>query len=162
MTEKNEIKPEQSLELLKELHILTRDGKLNQDSRRKQKKVKQIDDDYDNMPRHMSDNEYSDDDEMENEDDDYLQKFDETIRKNIISDYHPELNQLNYEEIEALCVVTRDETGAIIDPLHKTLPFLTKYEKARILGERAKQLNSGAKSFIVTVKFVSAGSYINR
>ena len=34
-----EIKPEQSLELLHELHILTRDGKLNQDSRRKLKQV---------------------------------------------------------------------------------------------------------------------------
>ena len=34
-----EIKPEQSIELLKELHILTRDGKLNQDSRRKLKQV---------------------------------------------------------------------------------------------------------------------------
>ncbi len=34
-----EIKPQQSLELLKELHILTRDGKLNQDTRRKLKQV---------------------------------------------------------------------------------------------------------------------------
>ena len=34
-----EIKPEQSIELLKALHILTRDGKLNQDSRRKLKQV---------------------------------------------------------------------------------------------------------------------------
>ncbi|SBT10369.1 conserved hypothetical protein [Candidatus Propionivibrio aalborgensis] len=34
-----EIKPEQSIELLKELHILTREGKLNQDSRRKLKQV---------------------------------------------------------------------------------------------------------------------------
>lgn len=34
-----EIKPDQSVELLKELHILTRDGKLNQDSRRKLKQV---------------------------------------------------------------------------------------------------------------------------
>ena len=33
------IRPEQSVELLKELHILTRDGKLNQDSRRKLKQV---------------------------------------------------------------------------------------------------------------------------
>lgn len=33
------IRPEQSLELLKELHILTRDGQLNQDSRRKLKQV---------------------------------------------------------------------------------------------------------------------------
>ena len=34
-----DIKPGQSVELLKELHILTRDGKLNQDSRRKLKQV---------------------------------------------------------------------------------------------------------------------------
>ena len=34
-----EIRPGQSLELLKELHILTRDGKLNQDTRRKLKQV---------------------------------------------------------------------------------------------------------------------------
>jgi hypothetical protein len=34
-----EIKPGQSIELLQELHILTRDGKLNQDSRRKLKQV---------------------------------------------------------------------------------------------------------------------------
>ena len=34
-----EIRPGQSAELLKELHILTRDGKLNQDTRRKLKQV---------------------------------------------------------------------------------------------------------------------------
>ncbi len=39
MTPIPEIRPGQSVELLKELHILTRDGKLNQDSRRKLKQV---------------------------------------------------------------------------------------------------------------------------
>ena len=34
-----DVRPGQSIELLKELHILTRDGKLNQDSRRKLKQV---------------------------------------------------------------------------------------------------------------------------
>ena len=34
-----EVRPGQSIELLKELHILTRDGRLNQDSRRKLKQV---------------------------------------------------------------------------------------------------------------------------
>jgi len=34
-----EIRPDQSIELLKELHILTRDQKLNQDSRRKLKQI---------------------------------------------------------------------------------------------------------------------------
>ncbi len=39
MAEIAEIKPQQSIALLKALHILTRDGKLNQDSRRKLKQV---------------------------------------------------------------------------------------------------------------------------
>ncbi|HCE68949.1 MAG TPA: SAM-dependent methyltransferase [Geobacter sp.] len=42
MPEKHDIKPEQSIELLKELHILTREGKLNQDSRRKLKQVNHL------------------------------------------------------------------------------------------------------------------------
>ena len=37
--DKHEIRPGQSIELLKELHILTRDGKMNQDSRRKLKQI---------------------------------------------------------------------------------------------------------------------------
>ena len=37
-----EIRPEQSVALLKQLHILTRDGKLNQDSRRKLKQVNHL------------------------------------------------------------------------------------------------------------------------
>jgi hypothetical protein len=37
--EKHEIRPGQSIELLKELHILTADGRMNQDSRRKLKQV---------------------------------------------------------------------------------------------------------------------------
>jgi hypothetical protein len=35
----HEIRPGQSIDLLKELHILTRDGKMNQDSRRKLKQI---------------------------------------------------------------------------------------------------------------------------
>ena len=39
MEDLKDIKPQQSIELLKELHILTRDGHMNQDSRRKLKQV---------------------------------------------------------------------------------------------------------------------------
>lgn len=38
----HEVQPGQSIELLKELHILTRDGKMNQDSRRKLKQVNHL------------------------------------------------------------------------------------------------------------------------
>ena len=93
--------------------------------------------------------EEDDEEDGENEDDDYFKKLDENVKKNIIADYHPEIHQHNYEEIEALSIVTRNEQGIIMDPLHKTIPILTKYEKARILGERARQINAGAKTFIV-------------
>ena len=89
-----------------------------------------------------------DDDEEEDNDPDYLQKFDDSIKQRIISDFHPELKTHNYDEIDVLSRVVRDNMGTIIDPLHKTLPFLTKYEKTRILGERATQLNAGAIAMI--------------
>ena len=54
----------------------------------------------------------------------------------------------NYEEIEALSTIVRDAEGNIIDPFHKTTSILSRYERARILGERAKQINEGAQSFI--------------
>ena len=91
---------------------------------------------------------FSEDEDEEDEDDNYLQKFDEATQRKIIADYHPELQSHNYDEIDILSRIVRDENGEIIDPLHKTLPFITRYEKARILGERAKQLNSGAKAII--------------
>jgi len=91
---------------------------------------------------------FPDIDEEEDEDEFYLQKFDETTNKKIISDFHPELHAHNYDEIDVLSRIVRDENGNIVDPLHKTIPFLTRYEKARILGERAKQINSGAKTFV--------------
>jgi len=87
-------------------------------------------------------------DEDEEEDEFYLQKFDENTQKKIITDFHPELLSHNYDEIDILSRVIRDQNGNIIDPLHKTLPFITRYEKARILGERAKQINSGAKPLV--------------
>jgi DNA-directed RNA polymerase subunit K/omega len=91
----------------------------------------------------------SDEDEDEDdEDDDYLKKFDENLKNNVISEYHPEMLVHNYDEIDVLSRIVRNEEGVIIDPLHKTLPFITKYEKARILGERAKQIDAGAKIFV--------------
>jgi DNA-directed RNA polymerase I, II, and III subunit RPABC2 len=88
------------------------------------------------------------DDDDDVDDDAYLQKFDESTRQNIISDFHPELQTHNYDEIEIFSRVVRDDNGIVIDPLHKTMPMITRYEKARILGERAKQINAGAKIFV--------------
>lgn len=104
------------------------------------------------QPRFM---EFSEDEEEQQDDDDedelnenYLQKLDNDVKQNIISDFHPELNTHSMEEVEASCTIIRDDKGVIVDPLHRTLPFVTRYEKARAIGERAKQINSGAKPFI--------------
>ena len=78
----------------------------------------------------------------------YLQKLDDSVREQTITNHHPELIIHNYDEVEALTTVVRDERGVVIDPLHRTLPFLSKYERTRILGERAKQINDGAKPFV--------------
>lgn len=109
----------------------------------------------------ITDHESDDDDDDEaDEDENYLQKFNENLKKNIIQDNHPELQFQNYEEIENLTVIVKDENGKIVDPLHRTLPFLTKYEKSRILGERANQINSGAKPFIEVEQNVIDGYLI--
>jgi DNA-directed RNA polymerase I, II, and III subunit RPABC2 len=89
-----------------------------------------------------------DDDEDDDLDENYLQKFDSEITKNYITDFHPECFNHNYEEISKLSIIVRNSDNIIIDPLHKTIPFLTKYEKARILGQRAKQIEIGAKPLI--------------
>ena len=81
-------------------------------------------------------------------DENYLQKFDNDLIKTYVSEFHPECLNHNNEEILKLSVVTRNDDGIIIDPLHRTIPFLTKYEKTRILGQRSKQIESGAKPLV--------------
>ena len=92
--------------------------------------------------------ESDDDDDDDNDDENYLQKFSESLKTNVIEKHHPELMVHNHHEVEAMSRVVRDENGNIIDPLHKTMPFITKFEKARLLGERAKQINAGAQPMV--------------
>lgn len=99
-------------------------------------------------------------DEEPEEDEHYLQKFDSEMRDNFILNYHPEARTHNYEEVKALARVSRDGRGIIVDPMHKTLPFLTKYEMTRVLGQRAKQLDHGAKPFVKVPLNVIDGYHI--
>jgi DNA-directed RNA polymerase subunit K/omega len=102
----------------------------------------------------------NDDDDEDLEDEEYLQKFNTVLNKNYLLEYHPECAINNYDEIIALTNVIRDADNNIIDDLHKTLPYLTKYERARILGQRAKQINSGAKVFVKVPENVIDGYVI--
>ena len=106
---------------------------------------------------------YEDNDEDEDEDeddDDYLQKFNEDINKNFIADNHPECINVNFDEVLALTKVVRDGKNNIVDDLHRTLPYLTKYEKTRILGQRAKQINAGMAAFVKVPENVIDGYLI--
>ena len=86
------------------------------------------------------------DDDMD--DDDSFQKFDKELKEKYLETVHPESLTQNYDEISSLSKVVRDNNGIIIDELHKSLPWLTKYEKTRVLGQRIKQLNGGADQFV--------------
>lgn len=91
---------------------------------------------------------YEDSENDDDLDEDYLQKIDKDTQSSIVQNYHPEMIVHNHDEIKTSCQIVRDSQGNIIDPLHKTLPFVTCYEKARVIGERSKQIEAGAKPFI--------------
>lgn len=93
-------------------------------------------------------------------DEEELKKIEKTNDTNILLNYHPEIQQINYKELTALSKITKNKDGQIIDPLHNTLPILTRYEKAKILGVRAKQINNGSKLFINVGKDVIEGHTI--
>ena len=90
------------------------------------------------------------DHDTENGEDDRYRKINQEFRKNYIAETHPEAKSHTDDEIHALAKVVRDKTGTIVDPLHRTIPVLTKYEKTRILGIRTKQLNNGAEPYITS------------
>ena len=88
------------------------------------------------------------DSDEENLEENYLQKFDKDINTSYIEDFHPECKIHNYDEISLFTKVSRDNDNIISDPLHKTIPFLTKYEKARVIGQRSKQIECGAMPLV--------------
>lgn len=46
--------------------------------------------------------------------------------------------------------------SSVVDPNHRTQPFLTVFEKTKILGFRANQLSQGARPFIPVPKYVTS------
>lgn len=74
----------------------------------------------------------------------------------------PELRKLYSQHPE--CIIDYIETVLpkipvtsipINDPNHRTYPFLTLYEKTRVIGLRANQLSQGAKTFIDVPRHVT-------
>jgi DNA-directed RNA polymerase subunit K/omega len=115
-----------------------------------EKEEEDEEDENEEIEKEEEDDDMDDYDEEDN--DDYLEarlkKISKELKTNIIKEFHTELNYRNVDEIELLAIVSRNANGDIIDPLHKTLPILTKYEKTRILGERARQIEEGSQPLI--------------
>ncbi|MBI96718.1 hypothetical protein CL656_06205 [bacterium] len=94
-----------------------------------------------------STNPYNIEDELFVEEQNF-EKIDDSLKQSYINSYHPECIHKNFDEMFKLTFINRNSDGIINDPLHKSIPFLTKYEKTKILGLRVKQLNEGSKPFI--------------
>ena len=109
---------------------------------------KSDEDDSEEESEENDEDEEDDDDDDDDDGNNYLKKFDKELRKNYLLDFHPESIINNYSEIQFLIKVIKNDKDVIIDELHKTIPFLTKYEKTRVLGQRAKQINSGSAPFV--------------
>jgi DNA-directed RNA polymerase subunit K/omega len=90
------------------------------------------------------------DSDESNDDDNEISNF-KNIENN--SFIHPLMNKNNLYDMKKRCEIIYNyddncECDIINDTNHMTNPILTKYEKARILGIRADQLNKGAYPFI--------------
>jgi len=114
-----------------------------------------MEDDNENVKNEEKDSEDNDDvieeadeEDSEDDEDEDFKKFEQGIKKDLLIDFHPQMKQISHKEMLTLCKIIRDKKGNIIDPLHQTIPFLTKFEKAKIIGLRAKQINNGSDPFI--------------
>jgi 1-aminocyclopropane-1-carboxylate deaminase/D-cysteine desulfhydrase-like pyridoxal-dependent ACC family enzyme len=56
----------------------------------------------------------------------------------LITEYHPELNMHNVEEIDAMVKIVRDENGIIVDPLYTKLYLRHQIREGEGYRERAR------------------------
>ena len=95
----------------------------------------------------------SDSDSDSEDEEEYISKVDHEKKMEYIKETHTQEISKTYEEMVSLTKITRnrnktDGEDLIVDKNHTTIPILTKYEKARILGIRISQLNEGAPRYI--------------
>jgi DNA-directed RNA polymerase subunit K/omega len=114
------------------------------------------DDDDENEEDLEDDDEDEDQDEGEAER--YMHQFEKDLTKEYILETHPECIPVNMSEVRAMLPVIRNEDGIIVDDFHRTVPIVTKYEKARIIGQRAMQLNSGAVPYILVDNLIDGAT----
>ena len=83
----------------------------------------------------------SDDDE-----EDEIINIENNIEYNLLNKFHPEMKQINNNELNSLIIQDKNKKG--YDNNHTTIPIMTRYEKAKIIGLRASQINAGSEILI--------------
>ena len=91
-----------------------------------------------------------------------LQKFDQDIQTDFIKKHHPEVIVDSHEKVNLMTRIKRNKAGMIDDPLHKTNPFMSRYEITNLLGLRAKQIEHGAPPLITVPSNIIDGYQIAR
>lgn len=100
------------------------------------------------------------------ENEEWDEEYEETEEQEVTPDIKPELKRLyqqhpecNLDYIEQVIpkipLQVIPPGGEKADSNHRTYPFLTNYEKTKIVGLRANQLSKGAISFIAVPKHIT-------
>jgi DNA-directed RNA polymerase I, II, and III subunit RPABC2 len=82
-----------------------------------------------------------------------VQQDDQSIYKKLYQQ-HPECLLDYIEHVYKVLPLSGGETTTY-DSNHKTYPFLTKYERAHIIGTRANQLSQGSKPYILVPEHIT-------
>jgi DNA-directed RNA polymerases I, II, and III subunit RPABC2 len=83
---------------------------------------------------------------LSDDDDDDIINIEDNIEYNLLNKFHPEIKQINNNELNSLIIQDKNKKG--YDSNHTTLPIMTRYEKAKIIGIRASQINAGSEILI--------------
>ena len=72
----------------------------------------------------------------------------------VLLKHHPEC-VIHYAEKVAPKIPLTASPPLDKDPNHRSVPFLTQYEKTKIIGMRANQLSQGARPYITIPEYVT-------
>ena len=137
------------------------EGEIVEDEKKEEQDLGEEPDETSVSTAQKKDEELEVDSSDDSDEEDYnMRKLEQDINKDMLYSYHPETKQINYKELLTLSKITKNKRGEIIDPLHTTIPFLTRYEKANILGLRAKQINHGSSIFVDVPREIINGHII--
>jgi len=92
---------------------------------------------------------------------DFEEEWEEELEEDEVSDVKPELKKLYQQHPECKLDYVEQVVQYLsahsnpVDEKHKTCPFLTNFEKTKIIGLRANQISKGSSPFITVPAHVT-------